>query len=296
MISVVICTRNRAEMFVDCVNSLLKQNCDVEYEILIVDNNSIDNTEEISREFIKKEDNIRYFKEKIIGYGAPRNRGWLESKGEFVAYIDDDEIASSHWLQSIHEAFSDNSTPDIVGGRYLLRYDFDPPAWFCEKMERVEFGLQKGILNTKKYPYGFAGGNIAFKKDVLQKLGGFSDLFNMKDGSLMMGEDSEICKRAIDKGMELYYDPNIAIFHRMNQKNYDINKRIERARKKGESIRKVFGKKRFISHYFKYITLFVIKITDFSLDLLYKNPTTISVKLKEKIAFRKGYFLVRNNK
>ena len=288
--SVAVCTYNRASMLADCIDSLLKQTIDnSRFEIIIVDNNSTDNTEEIAQVLVKSHNNIKYFKEMIAGYSAPRNCGWKNAYGNIIAYIDDDEIAAPDWLESIEKAFQIEKKPDIVGGICLPKYDVNPPDWFTESMGGTDKNRQKGILNQRTDSY-LGCGNIAFKKEVLEKLNGFSNDFNMKNGFLMMGEDTDICQRAKKAGFQLYYDPDIKIYHRMNQNNYDIEIRKQKAEKTGMTARFIFGRKPFFSHYFKYLTYSAMILADTLNSIFSKKITTKSVILKEKIAYRKGYF------
>ena len=289
-ISVVICTHNRSLLLADCINSLLNQNINSEnFEILIVDNNSTDNTKDVIAEFCEKHNNIKYLFEQTAGYSAPRNCGWKNASGKIIAYIDDDEIAAPNWIESVLNTFQIEEKPDIIGGIYEVKYDETPPDWFTDSMGGTNKNRQKGLLNQRADCY-FAGGNIAFKKEVLEKLNGFSGDFDMKDGFLMMGEDTDICQRAKNAGFKLYYNPGIAIYHRMNRSNYDIEKRKERTKKMGMTVRFIFGRKPFLSHYFKYLTCFSMIAADFFMGIFSKKPTTKSVLLKEKIAYRKGYF------
>ena len=276
-------------MLADCINSMLNQTIKNCFEILIVDNNSIDNTEEIAKDFAKNNNNIKYFKETIVGYSAPRNCGWKNATGNIIAYIDDDEIAATDWLESIEKTFQKEEKPDIVGGIYLIKYDETPPDWFIESMGGTDKNRQKGILNQRKDCY-LAGGNIAFKKEVLEKLNGFSDDFNMKNVFLMVGEDTDICQRAVKAGFRLYYNPQIVIYHRMNQNNYDIEFRKQKAKKTGMAARFVLGRLPFFSHYFKYLTYSAMILADALSIIFYKQTPTKSVLLKEKIAYRHGYF------
>jgi glycosyltransferase involved in cell wall biosynthesis len=289
-ISVVVCTHNRAALLADCVDSLLNQTVDKNrFEIIIVDNNSTDNTEETAKELVKNHNNIKYFKESIIGYSAPRNCGWKNASGDIIAYIDDDEIAAPDWLESIEKAFQIEEKPDIVGGICMLKYDADPPGWFIESMGGTNKNRQKGILNQRKDCF-LGCGNIALKKEVLEKLNGFSNNFNTKDGFLMMGEDTDICHRAKNAGFKLFYDPEIKIYHRMNENNYNIEKRKLKAKRTGMTARFVLGRLPFFSHYFKYLTYSAMIFADFFMNIFSKKISTKSVLLKEKIAYRKGYF------
>ncbi len=289
-ISIAVCTRNRSSMLADCINSLLNQNVDSEsFEILIIDNNSTDNTKEVATKFCKNHNNIKYFFEETTGYSAPRNCGWKNASGKIVAYIDDDEIAAPNWIESILATFQIEEKPDIIGGICEVKYDKIPPEWFTDSMGGTNRTRPKGLLNHRTDFY-LGCGNIAFKKEILEILSGFSNNFDMKDGFLMMGEDTDICQRAKNVRFKLYYNPEIIIYHRMNSNNYDIEKRKEKAKKTGMTTRFIFGRKPFFSHYFKYLTYFSMIVADFFMDIFSKKLTTKSVLLKEKIAYRKGYF------
>ena len=277
-------------MLGDCVDSLLTQTINKSrFEIIIVDNNSTDCTKKIATDFCKKHSNIKYLQEKTVGYSAPRNLGWKNASGNILAYIDDDEIAAPDWLEGIEKAFQIEEKPDIVGGICLPKYDVNPPDWFTESIGGTNKNRQKGVLNQRTDLY-LGCGNIAFKKEVLEKLNGFSNDFNMKNGFLMMGEDTDICLRAKNFGFQLFYDPDIKIYHRMNSNNYDIEIRKQKAVKTGMAARFVLGRLPFFNHYFKYLTCFLMILADTINSIFSKKITTKSVMLKEKIAYRKGYF------
>jgi GT2 family glycosyltransferase len=106
----------------------------------------------------------------------------------------------------------------------------------------------------------------------------------------MMGEDTDICHRAKNAGFKLFYDPEIKIYHRMNENNYNIEKRKLKAKRTGMTARFVLGRLPFFSHYFKYLTYSAMIFADFFMNIFSKKISTKSVLLKEKIAYRKGYF------
>lgn len=100
-ISVVVCTFNRADILPLALQSLCEQTPHHDQtEIIVVDNNSPDNTRQVVDEFIEKYPNIRYCFEPIQGLSHARNRGWREARGEYVGYLDDDAKAPPEWLHS----------------------------------------------------------------------------------------------------------------------------------------------------------------------------------------------------
>ena len=90
-ISVVVCTFNRAQLAATAIESLCEQTADKsQYEVIVVDNNSQDNTREVTEDFCSRYPNLRYCLEEEQGLSHARNRGWRESRGVYVAYVDDD--------------------------------------------------------------------------------------------------------------------------------------------------------------------------------------------------------------
>src|SRR5687768_7478899 len=103
-ISVVICTYNRDKFIGEALNCLAKQTLSVDaFEIIVVDNNSTDNTVQIAKNFIAThpELNARYVLEPNRGLSFARNRGIQEAKAPIITYIDDDAEAEPGFLQSI---------------------------------------------------------------------------------------------------------------------------------------------------------------------------------------------------
>jgi glucosyl-dolichyl phosphate glucuronosyltransferase len=97
--SIVICTHNRAEILQDAVLSACSQSYNVQkYEIIVVDNNSTDDTKKLIANLQDKYPKIRYIFEKDQGLSNARNRGWREARGKYVGYIDDDCKVPREWL------------------------------------------------------------------------------------------------------------------------------------------------------------------------------------------------------
>ena len=113
LISVVICTRNRADLLGKAIASVVDQEFPrTDYEIIIVDNGSTDRTPEVVRS-VQGTAVVRYIREERIGLCIARNRGWRAAFGRYVAFFDDDAIAQPGWLKVVRDAFE--SIPDGVG-------------------------------------------------------------------------------------------------------------------------------------------------------------------------------------
>src|SRR5262245_3392596 len=129
-ISIVIPTFNRSSLLRRTLESLaLSIPCSEAVEILVIDNVSTDKTAETFNEirlgFTRH--NWRYFFEAVPGLLAARHRGYQESKGAILAYLDDDVLLAADWLNGLKDAFSDPMAA-LVGGPSRPHYENDPPA------------------------------------------------------------------------------------------------------------------------------------------------------------------------
>ena len=110
--SVVIPAYNEENYISQCIESLKKQRCNFDFEIIVVDNNSTDNT-------IKKISNldVKIFKESKQGVGAARNKGTSEVVGEIIVHLDADSRASENYLQAVKEYFDKDKNLVCLGGQ-----------------------------------------------------------------------------------------------------------------------------------------------------------------------------------
>ena len=132
--SIIVPTRNRADQLIFAIKSFMVQDIPChDYEILVVDNGSNDNTQKVTEDMItsKSGHNIRYLFEPEPGLLSGRHRGSFEAKGEILIFVDDDVEAVSVWLSAIIEAFNDPRV-HLVGGPSLPKFEVAPPAWLSK--------------------------------------------------------------------------------------------------------------------------------------------------------------------
>ncbi|MEO8666057.1 MAG: glycosyltransferase family A protein [Ignavibacteria bacterium] len=175
-ISVIITTFNRANMIKMCLDSLVVQNFPKEdYEIIIVNNNSSDNTEEVIDKYISEhpETDIKYYFIPKPGQVYARQIGILAANNEILSFTDDDGILCKDWLKEISNVFEKNDKVVGVAGKITIRWDETPPEWIHEYenfLGKLDYG--KDI----RYEVGMYmnAGNLSIKKDVLIEVGGFN--------------------------------------------------------------------------------------------------------------------------
>lgn len=206
-ISVIVCTYNREEMLPQCLQSLANQTLDKNtYEILVVDNNSSDNTKNAAAEFIKDHPYCTYLFEPQQGLSRARNLGWREARGEYVAFIDDDSTADTQWLTEALKIIEEKN-PDIFGGAVFPLFPGGKPDWFKE-----QYGIRGDMGVSGWLEKGFIiGTNIFFRKSLLQEYGGFDPRLGMNGDNLGYHEETQLVYRALKEKRKVYFSKELIV-------------------------------------------------------------------------------------
>jgi len=209
-VSIVICTYNRDKFIGEALDSLAKQTLSSEnFEIVIVNNNSNDTTESICKNFIAQhpELDINYVMERQQGLSFARNRGIEEAKYGIISYIDDDAYTKPDFAEIVFKYFNENPNTAGIGGKITPRYEIQEPDWMNPYLYGVVSAVDHGdeILKFgKRYPVGC---NMSYRKDILQKAGGFNT--NLK----WRGDDKFIYLAVRKVSDEIYYIPSLEVEH-----------------------------------------------------------------------------------
>lgn len=214
VISAIICTHNGQKTINTAIQSLISQTLPkTDYEILVVDNVSNDNTRDIVKSYDGRKI-LRYLSEPTLGLSNARNKGWKEAASNYIAYLDDDAIACPEWLERILEAFRTVRQAGAVGGKVELIWEVDPPPWVNEIMMRflsvLDWSTTPIILDDSQY---LVGTNIAFPRALLEQFSGFSIDLGRKGTSLISNEETELIAMMKKGGHIVYYDPQILVRH-----------------------------------------------------------------------------------
>ena len=198
------------------IDSLVQQDLPRdEYEILIVDNGSSPENAEILRSQTGAYDRpIRYVHEPVIGESSARNCAIRECRTDFLAFIDDDAVASRCWLSSILAAFDSAPRLGALGGKITLRYAQAPPDWLdgtlVPYLSAFDHGETRCDLSYAEYP---RGANMAFRREVFDDAGIFSEHFGRKGDCLLSYSEIEMCYRIEQAGWRIEYLPEAVIEH-----------------------------------------------------------------------------------
>jgi glycosyltransferase involved in cell wall biosynthesis len=210
-ISVVICTRNRAEDLRRAVASILcADNFEQpDWELLVVESSS-DHTPRICQEFQERfPRHFRFLTERKLGKSHALNTAIAEARGEVLAFTDDDILSPPGYIQAIRTVFNSYSA-DAAQGRVLLDCEGGRPAWLEGDLALMADHRDYGEEVTD-FDGTLCGTNMVVRADVFQKSGGFSP--ELGPGGLGMWEDTEVSLRMRQAGCRMIYAPQILLRH-----------------------------------------------------------------------------------
>lgn len=233
MISIIVCTYNRAKYIYDALESIACNDFPRnEYEIVLVNNNSTDSTEEKCKMFAKKypEVNFRYCTETKQGLSHARNKGIAVSQGDTIVFMDDDILVKSDYLKNLKENLDDISNLMAFGGKITPKFESgQAPKWLNRWMYSLLSAIDKGnsvkVFTNGKYPIG---ANMGFRRKCFDECGVFNTELGRIGDILLGGEEKDIFMRLRAKGIIPYYLPNVEIEHIIPESRTTIEY-IERA-------------------------------------------------------------------
>ena len=214
--SIVIATYNRAKDLRDTLRSLADLDADGPWEVIVVDNNSPDDTRQVVESAAAAYPvELRYVFEREQGRSPALNAGIRASRGRIIATTDDDVRVEGDWLNQASAALSRHGC-DYVGGRVLPIWGAEPPAWIPNHASQ-QWGVI-ALLDYGQAPLQFGarvplGVNMAFIRDAFDRAGLFDPQTGRRAGTLLGQEVREWCIRARGAGLSGYYAPDMTVRH-----------------------------------------------------------------------------------
>ncbi len=217
-ISVILCTYNRCHSLAKALESVATSSLPdlIEWEVLVIDNNSKDQTREVVEDFCKQyPGRFRYLFEPKQGKSNALNTGVREAHGSILAFMDDDVIVDPGWLRNVTKSF-DSGVWAGAGGRILAQRSFVVPDWLAldgpyslsGMLALFDLGDRAKEMNCPPF-----GTNMAFRKTVFTKYDGFRTDMGPHPGSEIRNEDTEFGRRLLAAGERLWYEPSAVVYH-----------------------------------------------------------------------------------
>ncbi len=226
-ITVIVCTYNRCATLAKALDSAAASKLpeSVTWEILIVDNNSTDQTRALAEDYCRRHSGrFRYVFESKQGKSHALNTAIREARGNILAFMDDDVVVERLWLQNLTAALHDEKWAG-AGGRILPDWTCVPPRWLSLQgryslapLAVFDLGPKAGQLDEPPF-----GTNMAFRKTMFEKYGGFRvDLGPTTQGDYRewysapcprTSEDTEFGNRLLVAGERLRYEASAVVHH-----------------------------------------------------------------------------------
>jgi GT2 family glycosyltransferase len=204
-VSVVICSYNGGRTLEQCLRSLLALDYP-DYEVILVDDGSTDNTREIARRFPA----VRAIHQDNQGLSAARNTGLQAATGSLIAYTDSDCFADPDWLTHLVYQLQ-RSGAAAIGGPNLTPED----GWLAACVAASP-GQPTHVLESDQVAEHIPGCNMAFRREALEAINGFDPKYRKA------GDDVDLCWRLQRAGMWITFAPGAFVWHhrRQNPRTY----------------------------------------------------------------------------
>jgi len=220
-----------------------------EIEIIVIDNNSSDDTAQVVSRYTKNYKNIHYIIEPEVGLSQARNRGINESKADWILYLDDDAIAFPDLVERALYLVNRGDF-DCVGGIYYGYYEGIKPKWIPEG-----YGT-KNLYSTflTECPYTIpSGGIVIYRKSMLEYLNGFSSNYGMSGKTKNLGEESELQYRAFKMNYKMGFDPGLKIHHLVKPEYTTLSWFLKRAYLGGKTTIRIVTNENILSTFLRFI-------------------------------------------
>jgi glucosyl-dolichyl phosphate glucuronosyltransferase len=211
-VSVVICafTFERLEEMGAAIESVRSQSVPAHEVVLVIDHDA-----ELLAESRRRWADVRVVPNREMrGLSGARNSGVAETTGEVVAFLDDDAAAAPDWLKGLTEAYRD---PRVLGagGRVRPNWRIGRPKWFPPEFDWVVGCSHSGMPQVRAAVRNLIGASMSFRRDVLDKAGGFAQELGRMGKNSIGGDETELCIRATRARPDglFIYDPTLLVDH-----------------------------------------------------------------------------------
>ncbi|HEX6717468.1 MAG TPA: glycosyltransferase [Pyrinomonadaceae bacterium] len=214
--SVLIPTYNRSGELRKTLQSLRELSGNVDWEVIVVDNNSNDDTREVVADIAKTFPvELRYLFEREQGKPAALNSGMAIAHGDVIAFTDDDHRFEPDWLEQAARGLEQFKC-DYVGGKILPLFEGQCPRWLT-----TSSGRHRSVIGMADYgpeAHEFAdrpamGGNLVVRRDAFSRVGLWDNRLGRRGKTLLGQEQREWCMRARAVGLRGFYIPEMNVYH-----------------------------------------------------------------------------------
>jgi len=224
--SIIILTKNAGDGFERTLEMIFSQKYDEEYEVIMIDSGSKDNTLTIAKKYPTK---IYEIPPEEFGHGKTRNFGASLSKGNYLVFITQDAVPiNNKWLESITKPLSDSRVAGVFG-KQIPKENANPmERFFLSQFYPERRKIRYSSQNLKINEILFSDVNSAIRKDIWKRY-----KFNE---NIPIAEDYDIAKRILADNYIIIYEPNAGVYH---SHNYSLKTVFKRFYHSGVSLKEI---------------------------------------------------------
>lgn len=227
-VSVVVCSHDRLDYVRSCMRSLSQQTVgEGAFEIILVDSGSSGDIAAEMKRIADAAPNTRLIRLDASGVSLARNEGARAARSDYVAYIDDDAMATPDWVEQIQRVLAEHECrPAVLGGRVLPEWESPLPDWWPPSLRGVLSIIEyegageyrTDAVPAKLEPYGV---NMVLRRDAMLAIGGFVEELGRLGLVLQSDEEVQLAWKLQDAGFSAIYDSRVTVRHFIQAKRFN---------------------------------------------------------------------------
>lgn len=301
--SIIVVTFNRLNLLKKCLNSLVNQNTDSKYEIIVIDNNSTDGTEDYLNNLKSEFGFVNVLKNNNTNVSSGRNIGINLSRSNLILFIDDDAKASEFWISEYIKLFNNNKNIVIAGGPMFGLPEINLPEWLSEKnysyLGNLDHNIESKFVNV--FEHHLASCNLAVRKEIFNEIGSFKEELGYYNNRILSVEDADFLFRAQEKYPNgVFYLKEAYVYHYVPKyrltKNYLFKRTFWVAAGTSYSLKSKFSSIYKIKKIPKQIFYLITNLPFLILNKIYKNNQNFvdnSVRFYSVLGWFFGTFIMK---
>jgi glycosyltransferase involved in cell wall biosynthesis len=225
-ISVIVSTRNRAHYLPEVLRTLAAQECDIPFEVIVIDNGSTDGTPGLLDEWSSRDSRFRTACEPRPGLSRGKNAGIRMARAPLLVFTDDDMRVHPRWIESYHKFFVGHEGDLMVAGGAVVPIPHDLGAWpgWLDQPALADAGLLDHLDERPLVKFEYVwGGNMAVPRILFDRLGPWAEMAGLQ-GELRVTredsrfyEDTELQDRVRAAGGSTWFCPDAVVYHRVDR-------------------------------------------------------------------------------
>lgn len=226
-VTVAICTWNRSRMLEETLDALAKLAVpdDVEWEVLVVDNASTDDTPTVLERHRTRLP-LRGAYEAEQGHSNARNRAVAEARGDLIVWTDDDVVVDEQWIAAYAKVARARPDADFFGGPVLPWFHEEPPSWVIDAMPVIETAFATRDFGAEPFDFDAAllpfGANFAVRTAV-QRRHRFDPTLGRVGKGLLSGDESDALRRMLAAGHVGVWVPDAPVRHHIGPERLELD-------------------------------------------------------------------------